>query len=412
MPLFDQAEYLHQPIPSSLQDHLSTSTISNINEEHYLLKRFLLSYEDSHDTFTSYRREVERLAQWAWFVHNKGIQHLQADDIRTYIRFAQSPPDNWIMRSHCVRFKMNSSGQRVPESTWRPYLLRCQHKRHALHTPQYVFSSSSLRALLASVSTLYTFLLHEGYVNTNPLLRMRQKNRLLPRIQQKRVTRRLSDIQWQQLVKSIYLHASKNPSFTRTVFIFNAFYLLGLRISELADSELGYPKMSDFFQDKNKLWWFATVGKGNKYREVAVPDAMLSALTSYRCHLGMSPYPSPDDTRPLLGKLKGHGPIGIRQLRKIVQHGFDLAITSLEKTDNLNEAESMRRATVHWLRHTAISNDVENRPKEHVRDDAGHSSTITTDGYSTTREIARHQSAQTKKLLPSNTCRGESSHEL
>ena len=38
-------------------------------------------------------------------------------------------------------------------------------------------------------------------------------------------------------------------------------------------------------------------------------------------------------------------------------------------------------ATVHWLRHTGIFEDVKSRPREHVRDDAGHSSGAITDRY-------------------------------
>ena len=45
------------------------------------------------------------------------------------------------------------------------------------------------------------------------------------------------------------------------------------------------------------------------------------------------------------------------------------------------EAEMLRSATVHWLRHTGISDDVKHRPREHVRDDAGHSSSAITDRY-------------------------------
>ena len=41
----------------------------------------------------------------------------------------------------------------------------------------------------------------------------------------------------------------------------------------------------------------------------------------------------------------------------------------------------MRAATVHWLRHTGISEDVKHRPREYVRDDAGHSSSAITDRY-------------------------------
>ena len=41
----------------------------------------------------------------------------------------------------------------------------------------------------------------------------------------------------------------------------------------------------------------------------------------------------------------------------------------------------LRSATVHWLRHTGISDDVKHRPREHVRDDAGHNSSAITDRY-------------------------------
>ncbi len=37
------------------------------------------------------------------------------------------------------------------------------------------------------------------------------------------------------------------------------------------------------------------------------------------------------------------------------------------------DAAELKEATVHWLLHTGISEDVQNRPREHVRDYAGHS---------------------------------------
>lgn len=45
------------------------------------------------------------------------------------------------------------------------------------------------------------------------------------------------------------------------------------------------------------------------------------------------------------------------------------------------EAENLRAATVHWLRHTGISEDVKRRPKEHVKEDAGHGSMVVTEKY-------------------------------
>ncbi len=68
--------------------------------------------------------------------------------------------------------------------------------------------------------------------------------------------------------------------------------------------------------------------------------------------------------------------------------------------DNFKEeAESLIEATVHWLRHTGISDDVKHRPREHVRDDAGHSSGATTDKYIDIELHERHRSAKNKRMI-------------
>jgi hypothetical protein len=61
--------------------------------------------------------------------------------------------------------------------------------------------------------------------------------------------------------------------------------------------------------------------------------------------------------------------------------------------DKFNEdADALLEATVHWLRHTGISQDVKRRPREHVREDAGHSSGAITDKYIDIEFRARHAS--------------------
>jgi hypothetical protein len=57
-----------------------------------------------------------------------------------------------------------------------------------------------------------------------------------------------------------------------------------LIISELTVNKRWSPKMCDFFQDHESLWWFVTVGKGNKERHIAVSSSMLSAI---KCQLGL-----------------------------------------------------------------------------------------------------------------------------
>src|SRR5260363_68395 len=69
-------------------------------------------------------------------------------------------------------------------------------------------------------------------------------------------------------------------------------------------------------------------------------------------------------------------------------------------TSDRNEAEALSEATVHWLRHTGISEDVEHWPREHVRDNAGHSSSAITDKYIDIELRARHASGRRKRVKP------------
>ena len=100
-----------------------------------------------------------------------------------------------------------------------------------------------------------------------------------------------------------------------------------------------------------------------------------------------------------VAKLKGKGPVtSTRQIRRLVQDCFDAAYEKM-KADGLEEdAADLRSATVHWLRHTGISEDVKFRPREHVRDDAGHASMATTDRYIDSDLRERHASGREKRL--------------
>ena len=144
------------------------------------------------------------------------------------------------------------------------------------------------------------------------------------------------------------------------------------------------------------------VSKGNKQRDIAVSDAMLRALKRWRKFLGPAVLPSPADDSPLIPKQRGRGPITSEtHIRELVQSCFDRAIDQLRR-ENEEDAEALQEATVHWLRHTGISDDVKIRPREHVRDDAGHSSSAITDKYIDIELKERHRSAR-QKIIKSNT---------
>ena len=187
--------------------------------------------------------------------------------------------------------------------------------------------------------------------------------------------------------------------YERTLFILSALFLMYLRISELAASSRWTPHMNDFRKDNDGNWWFTVVGKGNKEREIAVSDSMLKALKRWRTHLNLSPLPSLADKSFMIPKTKGTGAISNTSfIRKIVQYCFNKTIDRLNQDGFTEDADVLSEATVHWLRHTGISEDVKRRPREHVRDDAGHSSGAITDKYIDIERRDRHASAKNKLL--------------
>lgn len=402
-PLFDTIETIDEPITSEISEYLLTLNLQNLDKEYELSREFLRSYVGSLDTFNSYRREVERFLQWAWLVAKKTLKQIDRNDIRLFLEFVQEPPLHWIATQNAPRF-IQTNGARIANPEWRPFVARVSKALHRegkkADKHDYQLSNKSVQALFAGLSTFFTFLQQESYLEVNPVQLVRQKSRFIQKEQSQKITRRLSNLQWQFVINTIESLANQEPFYERHLFMLAIFYLLGLRISEVADTPGRTPKMGDFAPDKHDRWWFTTVGKGNKVRDVAVPDAMLAALKRYRISRGLIPLPSRGENTPLLHKDRGRGGLGTRQVRNLIQICFDKAIDHLRRTNNFDEAQDLAVATVHWLRHTAISADVEHRPREHVRDDAGHENATITDRYIDTDRIARHESAKLKPLKP------------
>jgi len=366
---------------------------------------FIYSYRGSSATFNAYRREIERFLQWCWLIANKSIKDIQRADCEAFVEFCQKPFPKWIGNKNVPRF-INRDGQRVANSAWRPFVVsvtKTAH-RHGEHPDpkKYSLSQNALQAIFAILGSFYTFLIQQEYMDCNPIAQIRQKSKFLRKYQHKTVIRRLTELQWAYVIETAELMAQKDPArHQRTLFIMNALYGMYLRISELAASARWQPQMGDFQMDRDGNWWFTTVGKGNKERMITVSDHMLKALRRYRCSLNLTPLPSVGETTSLLQKSRGVGPItSTRAIRMIVQHCFDAAIARLIMDGFEDEAKQLEAATVHWLRHTGISDDVKIRPREHVRDDAGHGSSAITDKYIDVELRARHASGKGKKINP------------
>lgn len=400
LPIFDNLNYLHKN-----HEHAVLPEARFQNDFNYSLN-FLKSYTGSQGTFNSYRRETERLLQWTWLIKNTTVDELKRDDVEQYIRFCQNPPKTWISLKKVPRF-IEKDGTRVPNEEWRPFVVTISKSAvkngYKPDLDQFSLSQGATQEVFAILSTLFNFLIAEEYVVSNPVALIRQKSKFIRKRQQNTPIRRLSLIQWRAVLDAAEALAEESPEkHERTLFMLSMLFGMYLRISELAASDRWIPSMNDFAKDNNGHWWFTTVGKGNKERQIAVSEAMLNSLMRWRSFMGLTPLPSAADNSPLLPKIRGNGPMSdTAPIRRIIQRCFDLASDSLRIKGQTEEADNLSAATVHWLRHTGISEDVKIRPREHVRDDAGHSSSATTDRYIDIEKQARYQSARKKTIEPS-----------
>ena|SRR3990167_5605473 len=394
-PLIDSIDQLKQQINHT--DIIFPDDLTNAID-------FLKQYDGVKATFDSYRKEIERLLQWSFLISKKSILTLKREDIEIYIQFCMNPPKSWIGLKRVARF-IEKNGLRVPNKSWRPFVAtisKSDHKKgESPDKNNYELSQKAIREIFTVLSSFYNYLLLSEKISINPISLIKQKNKYIQKRQQASTVMRLSQTQWEMCVKIVKAMAENDKSYERTLFIISALYLLYLRISELTKTDRWIPHMNHFYQDGENCWWFKTVGKGNKMREIAVSDTMLEALERYRKSMNLSPLPALNDKTPLIFKEKGSGAIeSTRQIRRLVQLCFDKTIEKFREENLQNEADSLESATVHWLRHTGISEDINenNRPIAHVRDDAGHGTSATTDRYNNITRADRYRSAKDKKL--------------
>lgn len=399
LPIFDVPDKLS--FDANVPDHLSE--ISDHYENDYKCAHsFLYAYKENTDTYNAYRRETERLLLWAWLVQKKSILDLKRIDLDEYLKFCQKPPKAWIGFKRPPHY-INIKGERLPNPEWRPFVVsvnkvEAKAGKEAL-TSKYALSDKSFKEIFGILNSLYNFMIQNEWTELNPIQQIKQKSKFIRKRQGPPKIRRLSVLQWDYVLETAQNLAETEPKNERSLFILTTLYSMYLRISELVATERWSPMMNDFSKDHEDNWWFTTVGKGNKERKIAVSNTMLAALARWRKHLGLPPTPARNDHSPLIIKEKGTGPIASSyQIRKIVQFLFDQAAEKMISEGKSDEAISLQEATVHWLRHTGISDDVKHRPREHVRDDAGHSSSMITDRYIDIEPRERHASARNKKL--------------
>ncbi len=352
------------------------------------LYQFLYVYgRKSEATFTRFRNEIERFALWSWSIKGAPMFALKREDIEQYIDFVVEPNGDWCSDSVQWRFKQKM-GQRIANPKWRPFIGRETKP-----------SQQSLSATFTALNVFYKFAILEEktFANFVPVV----KKNCPYLIVQSQINQpdTLSDLQWEYVLKVTEEMCDQSPDLERNLFVLACLKGLYLRISELSERPNWSPVMSHFWQDADGFWFLRVMGKGNKLRDVTLSENFIEYLKRYRLYRGLSALPRVDEPFAIVHKLRGTGGMTVRQIRRLVQHSFDLAIEALAKDGFTEESENLTAATAHWLRHTGATHDAATRPLKHLSEDLGHAKLATTDQiYIQTNIKERAKSGIKRKL--------------
>lgn len=342
---------------------------------------WLARYAGSPNTLANSRREAERLLLWSLMERGKPLSSLAHEDVLLYRRFLANPQpaERWVMAPGRKR------GRQDPG--WRPFA-----------GP---LAEVSIRQALVVINSLMTWLVEAGYLAGNPMALSRQRRRAPP----PRVTRFLEADLWAAVREAILALPQETPHqravYARARWLFSLFFLGGLRISEVVCNRMG-----DFFMRSDpktgeQRWWLQVIGKGEKQRLVPATPELMVELMAYRRLIELSELPMPGESAPLLFPVTWRrskhpppswpSPMTRGAVHGIVKEIFERAADRWQQAGRGDaQAEKLRAASSHWLRHTAGSNLANAVELHHVRDTLGHSSIATTNIYVHGEEDARH----------------------
>lgn len=375
------------PDSKAFLEHVCDSIPAAIEDFSYT-QAFLKSYSrKSEATYRSYRNEVERLLLWTWTIEGKSVIALKRQNLESYFDFVHNPPAAWVANSVGDRFRQ-IGGESRQNKEWRPFVAKIakQDRKTAVEAGKsipsakdgHTLSHEAMKICYSALSCFYDYLTDEGYAFGNPIPAIRKQSPFLIKGATSKSIKRLSDLQWDYVLDCAALAADKDPAYERMLFTVAMLKTLYLRVSELSDRANWQPVWKHFWQDTDGNNWLKVLGKGNKIRDVSVPNSLGPYIKRYESHR-QSLSASFGVNATLVAKNRGAGGMTSRQLRRIVQQAFDFAHEKMRVEGFSDEATALREATTHWLRHTGASQDIATRPLKHMADDLGHASMGTTD---------------------------------
>jgi site-specific recombinase XerD len=301
------------------------------------IMRFLEVYRDSPKTLDAYTREVQRFMLYLMIKRHKSLSSATLKDFTAYEKFIAKPDQDWKGLHGAKQFKDN--GAFNPE--WGPFTKP--------------LSAASQIMAIKTLNAMMSYLVNAAYLQSNPLALDKLHRESLTKETKKETFHALSQEEWHYVWE--YLETLPRNTigqineYERLHFILTMFYTTACRAFEFAKSIMGDFKPSP---TNSKQWYWHVVGKGKKKSELPANQSLLNALIRYRQHLGLSTLPTNDDTTPLLLSRSGKKPVSQRQLGRILENLFNQVADHIKESEPVLAA-NIEKATMHWMRHTALS---------------------------------------------------------
>lgn len=355
------------------------------NTDWEAIRLWLAQFSDQEKTYSAYEKEVVRFYIWVLASCSKPLSSVVYEDWEAYLAFLADPQPRsiWVGTKRGKRDKDGSVSR-----DYRPFA-----------GP---LSDSSIRYAQGVVWSLFEWLRSVGYLAGNPIIRNRRRLKKSVRSQ----SRFLSEDQWHAVLASIE-GLPRNSDHEQRIYarwrwIAALFYITGVRTAEAITARMGDFHAIHDREDAKKRYFLRVIGKGDKERSIPIPDSFLPEISHYRQAFGLSAWPAPDESTPLIFSVRtktGFRPLTRQSVWALFNEIFKHAADTLRPKDPAG-AEKLLAASTHWMRHTAATEMLNaGADIQTVRAVLGHDDIATTSIYSHAEDLKLHRDLNEKHRL-------------
>lgn len=370
-PLFhlaDNADNMGQAIIKFTSDDYNKeigNSLIDAKDDAQAISAFLREYKESPETLRSYAKEVERLLLWCIHIAKTNISSLRRTHLQEYQNFLKNPEPKKLWCGPSVA-RLTKEG--YINQKWRPFAKG--------------LSAASFNKSLTILDSFFNYLVQANYLTGNPLAVDRRRKK-----RQTRAANIIDRYLEKDEINATLKALNELDSFqaTRARYIILLLFYTGLRIAESANHTMG-----DFKQRKDR-WFLRVIGKGNKLREIPIPDVLLDALAQFRTAVDLTPQPEFQEKTPLIPMENCITAISTRRINQILKWAFELGARKFEYSEP-HKASKLRQASAHWLRHSYVTYLLEAGASLKVaQENAGHADVSTTMHYTHVAQLDRHE---------------------